>query len=78
MGGSWYIPTGYTSVFSRSSSGSVLPYWHNYLDTNMTIYTLEFEVEDDEVIEQVVEFLQERFPHLNMEFYQSAQDEYIQ
>ena len=78
MGGSCYIPTGYTIVFSRSSSGSVLPYWHYYLDINMTIYTLEFEVEDDEVIEQVVEFLQEKFPHLNMEFYQSAQDEYLQ
>jgi short-subunit dehydrogenase involved in D-alanine esterification of teichoic acids len=44
----------------------------------MTVYTLEFEVEDDEVIEQVVEFLQERFPHLNMEFYESVQDEYLQ
>lgn len=44
----------------------------------MTIYTLEFEVEDDEVIEQVVEFLQEKFPHLNMEFYESVSDEYIQ
>jgi short-subunit dehydrogenase involved in D-alanine esterification of teichoic acids len=44
----------------------------------MTIYTLEFEVEDDEVIEQVVEFLQAKFPHLNMEFYESVQDEYLQ
>ena len=44
----------------------------------MTIYTLEFEVEDDEVIEQVVEFLQEKFPHLNMEFYERGSDEYIQ
>jgi hypothetical protein len=43
----------------------------------MTIYTLEFEVEDDEVIEQVVEFLQEKFPHLSMDFYQSVEDEYL-
>jgi short-subunit dehydrogenase involved in D-alanine esterification of teichoic acids len=44
----------------------------------MTIYTLEFEVEDDEVIEQVVEFLQQKFSHLNMEFYESVEDVYIQ
>ena len=78
MGGSWLISKGFTLVFSRSCSGSVLLYWHHYLDIDMTIYTLEFEVEDDEVIEQVVEFLQEKFPHLNMEFYESVQDEYLQ
>jgi short-subunit dehydrogenase involved in D-alanine esterification of teichoic acids len=44
----------------------------------MTIYTLEFEVEDDTVIEQVVEFLQEKFPTMNMSFYESAEDEYLQ
>ena len=78
MGSSWRIPTGCTIVFSRGCSGGVLLYWHHYLDNIMTIYTLEFEVEDDEVIEQVVEFLQEKFPHLNMEFYESVEDVYIQ
>jgi hypothetical protein len=73
-----HIPKGCTIVFSRSSGSCFLLNWHYYLDIIMTIYTLEFEVEDDEVIEQVVEFLQEKFPHLNMEFYQSAQDEYLQ
>ena len=78
MDSSWYIPTRYTIVFSGGSSGAFLFNWHYYLDNIMTIYTLEFEVEDDEVIEQVVEFLQEKFPHLNMEFYESVSDEYIQ
>ena len=78
MGMGWYIPKGYAISYRRGRSSSLVRNGSCKLDENMTIYTLEFEVEDDEVIEQVVEFLQEKFPHLNMEFYESVQDEYLQ
>jgi hypothetical protein len=77
MGFCWYMAKGYTIVFGRGCSRCFLCSWCYIMDA-MNIYTLEFYSEEDDTIDEVIDFVMEQFPDLQFDVYKENLNEQLQ